>query len=51
MNGMAASDKIFALLDLPEPERGTEEIRKNARISGSGICGFPMRRIGRFCMG
>ena len=28
MNGMAASDKIFALLDLPEPERGTEEIRE-----------------------
>ena len=26
MNGMAASDQIFALLDLPEPERGTEEI-------------------------
>ena len=28
MNGMAASDKIFALLDLPEPEQGTEEIRE-----------------------
>ena len=26
MNGMAASDKIFALLDLPEPEHGTEII-------------------------
>ncbi len=26
MNGMAASDKIFTLLDLPEPERGTEVI-------------------------
>ena len=26
MNGMAASDKIFALLDLPEPEQGTEII-------------------------
>ena len=26
MNGMAASDKIFALLDLPEPEQGTEVI-------------------------
>ena len=26
MNGMAASDKIFALLDLPEPEHGTEVI-------------------------
>ena len=26
MNGMAASDKIFALLDLPEPEQKTGEI-------------------------
>ena len=26
MNGMAASDKIFALLDLPEPAEGTEEL-------------------------
>ncbi len=26
MNGMAASDKIFALLDLPEPEQGTEKL-------------------------
>ncbi len=25
MNGMAASDKIFALLDLPEPEQKTEQ--------------------------
>ena len=25
MNGMAASDKIFCLLDLPEPEKGTKE--------------------------
>ncbi|MFR8537350.1 MAG: ABC transporter ATP-binding protein/permease [Lacrimispora saccharolytica] len=25
MNGMAASDKIFRLLDLPEPEKGTKE--------------------------
>lgn len=25
MNGMAASDKIFYLLDLPEPEKGTKE--------------------------
>ena len=28
MNGMAASDKIFALLDLPEPEQGTGRIRE-----------------------
>ena len=26
MNGMAASDKIFALLDLPEPEMGKETL-------------------------
>ncbi|MBS6706891.1 MAG: ABC transporter ATP-binding protein/permease [Lachnospiraceae bacterium] len=26
MNGMAASDKIFCLLDLPEPEKGTKEL-------------------------
>ena len=24
MNGMAASDKIFRLLDLPETQKGTE---------------------------
>ena len=28
MNGMAASDKIFALLDLPEPEEKEIELRK-----------------------
>lgn len=26
MNGMAASDKIFRLLDMPEKEKGTEEL-------------------------
>ncbi|MCR5771510.1 MAG: ATP-binding cassette domain-containing protein [Butyrivibrio sp.] len=30
MNGMAASDKIFALLDLKEPEKGTEEFPEGA---------------------
>jgi len=29
MNGMAASDKIFAFLDLPEPQQGTEELRED----------------------
>ena len=29
MNGMAASDKIFALLDTPEPERGTGRAEKS----------------------
>lgn len=28
MNGMAASDKIFALLDLPEPEERTQQLPK-----------------------
>ena len=32
MNGMAASDKIFNLLDLPEPEMGTEEIKDHYDI-------------------
>lgn len=29
MNGMAASDKIFAILDLPEPDQGVQELRGN----------------------
>ena len=32
MNGMAASDKIFHLLDLPEPERKTEAVPENCSI-------------------
>ena len=32
MNGMAASDRIFGLLDLPEPEKGVKE-RKESRPS------------------
>lgn len=32
MNGMAASDKIFALLDLPEPERDGRELEEK------GVC-------------
>lgn len=31
MNGMAASDKIFHILDLPEPEKGTK------KLSGDGL--------------
>ena len=30
MNGMAASDKIFAILDLEEPEKGEKELEKDA---------------------
>lgn len=33
MNGMAASDKIFRLLDLPEPERKTVDFPQNCDIS------------------
>ncbi len=32
MNGMAASDKIFALLDLPEPEQKTTEVPSDCSI-------------------
>ena len=38
MNGMAASDKIFALLDLPEPTEGTEELNDGGiGISFTGV--------------
>ena len=30
MNGMAASDKMFAFLDIPEPQQGAEELRGDA---------------------
>ena len=32
MNGMAASDKIFRLLDLPEPEQKTERVPEDCSI-------------------
>jgi ABC-type transport system involved in cytochrome bd biosynthesis fused ATPase/permease subunit len=38
MNGMAASDKIFALLDLPEPEKGNEIITEDrVQVELSGV--------------
>ena len=38
MNGMAASDKIFALLDLPEPAEGTEGLNDGEiSISFTGV--------------
>lgn len=40
MNGMAASDKIFRILDLPEPEKKTERLPDgplNIRFSGVGF--------------
>ena len=39
MNGMAASDKIFAFLDLPEPDRGSEAWEdRNAGIYMEEVC-------------
>ena len=37
MNGMAASDKIFRLLDLPEPEERTGKIPEDCSIVCSGL--------------
>lgn len=37
MNGMAASDKIFRLLDLPEPERKTAPVPEDCSIRCEGL--------------
>lgn len=37
MNGMAASDKIFRLLSLPEPEEKTEEVPSSLFIKCEGL--------------
>ena len=37
MNGMAASEKIFRLLDLPEPERGTVPFPEDCSITCTGL--------------
>ena len=37
MNGMAASDKIFKLLDLPEPEQKTEVVPADCTIECSNL--------------
>ena len=37
MNGMAASEKIFRLLDLPEPERGTAPFPKDCSITCTSL--------------
>ncbi|MCI8388713.1 MAG: ABC transporter ATP-binding protein/permease [Clostridiales bacterium] len=37
MNGMAASDKIFNLLDLPEPAKGTKTLGDECPISCSNL--------------
>ncbi len=38
MNGMAASDRIFALLDLPEPEQKTASVPEDCSIRVEGLC-------------
>jgi len=37
MNGMAASEKIFRLLDLPDPERGTAPFPKDCSITCTSL--------------
>ena len=37
MNGMAASDKIFRLLDLPEPEQQTQTVPEDCSIECRGL--------------
>ena len=37
MNGMAASDKIFRLLDLPEPEQKTRNVPSDCSIECKGL--------------
>ena len=49
MNGMAASDKIFRLLDLPEREEKTEEAP--AERSRSARSGSPTSPIGEILHG
>ncbi len=38
MNGMAASDKIFRLLDLPEPAMPTARVPEDHTITCTGLC-------------
>ena len=38
MNGMAASDKIFHLLDLPDPEEKTGTVPQDCSIVCKGLC-------------
>ncbi len=38
MNGMAASEKIFKLLDLPEPEQKQEAVPKDCTIACKNLC-------------
>ncbi len=38
MNGMAASDKIFRLLDLPEAEQKSETVPEDCTITAKSLC-------------
>lgn len=38
MNGMAASDKIFALLDLPEPDQPKKDCQREGDIVCENVC-------------
>lgn len=38
MNGMAASDKIFSLLDLPEPEQKNAVVPKDCSVKCRNLC-------------
>ena len=38
MNGMAASEKIFRLLDLPEPAQGIQAVPEDRSIQCKGLC-------------
>ena len=37
MNGMAASEKIFRLLDLPEEERGNQPVPQDCSLRCQGV--------------
>lgn len=47
MNGMAASDKIFRLLDLSEPAHGG--VSCPAATLSAAACAFPTSRSAKFC--
>lgn len=50
MNGMAASDKIFRLLDLPEHKQEVSRAFRYSMTSSAPACSFPMSRTGKSCM-
>lgn len=47
MNGLAASDKIFRLLDLSEPAHGG--VSCPAATLSAAACAFPTNRSAKFC--